>query len=102
VFDEKTATAALLAHVRKTPSRPSEKSELGVPGWLDDVILACLSKEPAERPQSAQALGALLEQGKLIEQWTAQDAERWWGTNVPEAEIPRDTVQETEEATRTL
>jgi serine/threonine-protein kinase len=53
-FPGKTAMARMLAHVDAPPPRPSERRpDLG--RELDDVILAALVKDPAERTQSADA-----------------------------------------------
>lgn len=54
------------------------------------LVLACLRKDPAERPQSAAALAALLaECAAAIGPWTPQQAEAWWKEHVPEvAAVP--------------
>jgi serine/threonine protein kinase len=44
----------LAKHVTEDPWAPSELSESPVPPWLDDLILALLSKRPEDRPQSAR------------------------------------------------
>jgi serine/threonine-protein kinase len=55
-FDGKTATQMAIAHAVETPETPSER--LGSPiGWaLESVVMDCLAKDPAKRPQSALAL----------------------------------------------
>jgi hypothetical protein len=74
----------ILAHVQKTPTPPSAKSELEVPTSLDRTIMMCLAKEPAERPDDAEALARILKNEEETGFWTRESAQRWWLTNVPE------------------
>jgi serine/threonine-protein kinase len=83
VFDEKTATATVMAHVQKTPVPPSQRSELPIPLQLENLILRCLAKRPDERPQSAQELSRLLAFISDAPEWTPEDAENWWRTYLP-------------------
>ena len=43
-------------HLHTTPVPPSMRTTNGVPSDLEAVILQCLRKSPAERPQHARAL----------------------------------------------
>jgi serine/threonine protein kinase len=53
-------------HVHETPPRPvSLRADL--PVELDRLIVACLAKEPARRPRSAQDLYAALMRVELPE-----------------------------------
>jgi MFS family permease len=81
VFEEKGATAMLLAHLQKIPVPLSQRTNLTVPACLDRAIMTCLAKEPAKRPASADALGHQLENCDGIGSWSAEDAERWWNTH---------------------
>jgi eukaryotic-like serine/threonine-protein kinase len=83
VFEEKGATATMLAHVQKAPAPPSQRTEVAIPEALERAILMCLEKNPAARPATAQALKRLLDRGGDLGSWTEDDAERWWQTNVP-------------------
>jgi eukaryotic-like serine/threonine-protein kinase len=82
VFEEKGATAMMLAHLQKVPVPPSKKCEFGVPASLDRAIMMCLAKEPAQRPAGAEALARMLERCDDVGSWTPEDAERWWRTNM--------------------
>ena len=84
VFEEKGATATMLAHVSKAPVPPSQRSEMPVPASLERAILMCLEKDPANRPATAQALARMLDKCGDLGSWTPEDAERWWQTNRPE------------------
>ena len=72
----------MLAHLQKIPVAPSKRSDLAVPASLDRPIMMCLAKEPAERPNSAEVLGRLLDGCNDVGSWTHQDAERWWRANM--------------------
>ena len=51
----------LYAHQEKEPPRPSQvRKEPDFPAQVDDLVLRCLRKEPAERPQSAVELASEL------------------------------------------
>jgi tRNA A-37 threonylcarbamoyl transferase component Bud32 len=84
VFEEKGATAMLLAHVQKAPIAPSKRITATVPANLDRAIMTCLAKDPAHRPASANALVRMLESCDGMGSWTSEDAERWWRVHMPE------------------
>ena len=42
------------------------------------MILACLAKRPAERPQSTREIVELLERSPLAGAWTKEDADTFW------------------------
>jgi eukaryotic-like serine/threonine-protein kinase len=58
-FEGGTFLAVVTQQITATPPRPSLHRPL--PDALERLILACLEKDPARRPQSAQALGAALD-----------------------------------------
>jgi len=89
VFDHKSTIAMLMAHVQETPVPPSQKTELPIPASLDQVILACLAKEPGDRPASSEGLAHMLSACEGAGSWTQDDAEQWWRTNRPEAVVKR-------------
>jgi serine/threonine-protein kinase len=86
VFDEETAMGAALAHVQTVPVPPSRRTELEIPEALESIVLQCLEKDPANRPQTARALLGLLEACAGAEPWTARDAELWWNLHIPAPE----------------
>lgn len=45
-----------MKHMEAEPWPPSELSEQEVPEWLDQLVLAMLAKDPANRPQSGLAV----------------------------------------------
>jgi serine/threonine-protein kinase len=72
----------LLEHVKTPPPPPSQRTENPVPPELERIILSCLEKDPANRPQTAEALFETL--GVLSgPRWTLEEARRWWLRNPP-------------------
>jgi serine/threonine-protein kinase len=84
-FDAETPMGVLLHHAQTPPARPSTRTELPVPPALDDLVLACLAKDPAERPQTARALAQRLAAIAMPETWTDTQARDWWQTHLPAA-----------------
>ncbi len=83
VFEEKNVVATIFAHVHTPPQPPSAFSEVSIPPELDDVILACLSKDPGGRPPTAEDLAADLGRIALPRPWTRERAATWWQTHMP-------------------
>jgi eukaryotic-like serine/threonine-protein kinase len=48
--------ALFMHHVHTTPIPPSARAELPIPAALDGLVMACLAKDPAQRPQTAMEL----------------------------------------------
>jgi serine/threonine-protein kinase len=83
VFEEESANAMMVAHVKNAPQPPSRRTELAVPPALDEIVLACLAKEPSKRPASAETLVERLARIELERPWTRERAAGWWETNQP-------------------
>ena len=84
VFEGKTAMETLIQHVQSRPVPPSERAELPIPRQLDDVVLACLEKDPDKRPQDAEELFRLMQGCKACEGWSSHRAKAWWEIHLPE------------------
>src|SRR6185295_13330386 len=56
VFTGDTPMQLLMQHAKAVPQPPSERTELAIPKELDAIVLACLAKNPDDRPQSAREL----------------------------------------------
>ena len=84
VFQAANAIQLMYQHANAKPVPPSQRSELEISPALDQVILACLAKQPEERPQSAAELSRLLQAAAPSEAWSADRAHRWWDRHLPE------------------
>jgi hypothetical protein len=78
VFSGETPVATVLAHVQSPPQPPSARAEFPIPAALDEAILACLAKEPSDRPASAWVLDRRLADAVPTGAWTAEAARAWW------------------------
>jgi eukaryotic-like serine/threonine-protein kinase len=83
VFLGRTAVEVLMHHVKTPPVPPSERSGRPIPPDLEALVLACLAKEPDDRPPSAEWLAARLAECATDEPWTPERARRWWASTSP-------------------
>jgi serine/threonine-protein kinase len=83
VFTGKTAIALMTQHAQAEPVPPSARTELDIPLALDTIILACLDKNPDERPASADALAEALGAIETSDAWTTSRAHEWWQRHRP-------------------
>ncbi|MHC4958934.1 MAG: serine/threonine-protein kinase [Planctomycetota bacterium] len=78
VFMSDSMAEVLTKQLHDDPPRPSEALGRGVPAALEGAILACLAKEPEDRPADAAALRARLAEGGVATAWTHVRAAEWW------------------------
>jgi serine/threonine-protein kinase len=83
VFSGETPMALLLHHAHTPPTPPSARTELPIPPALDHLVLSCLAKDPAERPQSARELSRRLAEVEGASAWTEDRARDWWARHHP-------------------
>ena len=67
---------------------PSERGELPIPDALEEVVLACLAKDPNDRPQTVDELLRLIERVPVRAPWTNDAARQWWDTHLVELAAP--------------
>jgi eukaryotic-like serine/threonine-protein kinase len=84
VFEADTPMKMLMQHVQAQPVPPSQRTELPIPRELDNLVLACLHKDPRQRPQNAEELLAMAWQCKACEDWDQRSARTWWEAHLPE------------------
>jgi hypothetical protein len=93
LFHAKGVTAQLTAHVTERVTPPSERISAPLPPGLEAVVMACLSKQPDERPPNGTALA-----NRLL----MLDAHR----RLSASELPRQTTEvialEAEQVTQPL
>jgi serine/threonine-protein kinase len=87
VFEAETPFQVIVRHLETEPTAPSRRTDRYVPAALDRVVLQCLAKSPAERPQTASDLERALS-AVDAQPWGEEDAAQWW------AERPRATEAE--------
>jgi serine/threonine-protein kinase len=85
VFNKSGAMAMAMAHLAEQPEPPSNRSELPIPPSLERVVMACLAKNPKDRPQYAAELRTMLDVCTDVTQWSQADSDRWWGLHQPDA-----------------
>jgi serine/threonine-protein kinase len=84
VFEAPTIMSLLVKHASKAPE-PLSQHRSDVPGELDELVLRCLAKDPADRPASAFELAECLAAIPFEAPWDNQFARAWWETNIPAA-----------------
>ena len=65
------------------PERPSLRVPHPIPSGLEQLILECVSKAPADRPASTAVLLEMLETLPDVPAWTQQQADDWWARHLP-------------------
>jgi serine/threonine-protein kinase len=86
VFEGNSAVAVILKHARDLPAPPSSRTELPIDPELERIVLACLAKDPDDRPASAAILSQQLEEcARTAGAWTNDSAMQWWRMHAPEA-----------------
>jgi len=100
-FGGDTMEAILMKHLHSTPARPSERLGAPLPRDLEDVLLACLSKDPEQRPQTGADLRRALDDCEDAGQWSQAVSRSWWAEREEEpgqgaggGEPEQDTVQD--------
>jgi serine/threonine-protein kinase len=78
VFTADTAMGLLLHHAQTPPAPPSSRVDAPIPPALETVVLECLAKNPADRPQTARELSRRLGALEGADAWTGEHARGWW------------------------
>jgi hypothetical protein len=81
VFAGRTAIETMMMHLNRAPERPS--SRIAVPPDLEQIVMACLEKDPELRPATADELAERLAAVRLPGEWTAARARAWWAAHAP-------------------
>jgi serine/threonine-protein kinase len=81
VFQSRTVPEMMALHLREPPEPPSAHSQESIPEALEELVLACLAKDRADRPQSADELAARLAASQTAAEWTSERAQEWWSTH---------------------
>ena len=88
-------------HLHSEPEPPSKRVAEAVNRELELLVLACLSKDPNDRPGSALELREALLKLRTGE-WSEQKSREWWDTHEPAIAQRRRSVTPTPGASPTL
>jgi hypothetical protein len=100
VFTADTPMGYLMHHIHTPPPAPSALAELPIPPALDSLVLSCLAKDPAQRPQSARELSRRLMEIESANVWTEDRARVWWDKHQPDGAAGRSLGKQRELAAR--
>lgn len=95
VFQDSNPLTMALNHVQTRPDPPSERTELPIPPELEQLIMRCLEKDPADRPASAREIITALDLSVASRGWDAREAARWWERHLPPSSSLRSYAQTT-------
>ena len=85
VFTAESTMGVIMHHVHTPPVPPSQRTELVIPPALEELVLSCLAKDPADRPQSARDLSRRLAAVPGAGRWDDERARGWWAAHEPAA-----------------
>ncbi len=85
VFEATTRHDMLIMHAHQKPVPPSRRGGLESHPQLEQLVMSCLEKNPAKRPQSARELGLALSGLSFDAPWSEERAEAWWKRMRPTA-----------------
>jgi len=83
VFKASSPMLMLVQHLHTEPESPTKAGAVDVPPALDELILRCLQKEPADRPASADEVARRLRRIEVAAPWSADRARAWWDDHLP-------------------
>ncbi|MGH7973494.1 MAG: serine/threonine-protein kinase, partial [Limisphaerales bacterium] len=95
LFDTDEVDKLLECQVKEMPATPSERLGRAVSSELEQLLMRCLAKDPAQRPGKADELAEALAHCHLNGSWSDLEAEIWWNTNLATVEaMPAATMAE--------
>jgi len=83
VFTGRTPMEIMLQHTQAKPVPPSKRTELQLCPAFDELVMACLEKNPDHRPATAEILAASLAKIETRDAWTPERARNWWDLHHP-------------------
>lgn len=78
VFEAQSIVELCQAHVTKLPELPSQRLGKPISHELESILLSCLEKSRAKRPQTAREVVMMLQRCAMASQWSIEDADGWW------------------------
>ncbi len=89
VFEAETPMKMFVQHLQTLPVPPSQLAELPIPPEVDALVMACLEKDPARRPQTIEAVLRLMNHYRPREPWDNAAAKAWWERHLVDLAGPR-------------
>ncbi|TWT78355.1 Serine/threonine-protein kinase PknB [Posidoniimonas polymericola] len=80
VFQGSNVAAICVQQLSEPPEPLSARAGAAVDEDLATIVLQCLEKDPAQRPQTVAKLEAMLANCVAAGSWTQEDAKTWWET----------------------
>ncbi|MCP4888092.1 MAG: serine/threonine protein kinase [Planctomycetaceae bacterium] len=96
VFEAKGMSELCQKHLEEVPVPPSARKGVKVSGQLEDVIMSCLEKSRAKRPQTARDVALLISKCQAAGTWTVEDGDRWWGRHGRASTTSSDSASQSE------
>jgi len=81
VFEGGSAVEICAMHMHDEPVPPSQRISREIPSDLEAVVMACLAKQPGDRPRSAEKMSEMLAGCQGYGAWTQAKAQQWWSRN---------------------
>ena len=78
VFAGLSVGEVMMQQVRSVPEKPSARLRQPVSADLEELLMSCLAKKPAERPASAETFEAALAKCAAAAGWNREQADEWW------------------------
>ena len=78
VFQGSSPIDTIVKHVSAVPDPPSRHSSMDVPPDFDALVLECLSKDPDQRPPTADVVASRLRSLSSGRGWNKARAVEWW------------------------
>jgi serine/threonine protein kinase len=78
LFEGATIAEVCEHHINDAPATPGQRMGREFDPGLEAVVMRCLEKDPAHRPQSAAELDAALGRCAVAQAWTTERRTAWW------------------------
>ena len=84
VFSSQHRLQLLLQHLQEPPTPPSHSAGQPIPSAVDELVLACLQKDPACRPTSVDEVLRRASASIPGDMWDQEAARQWWEKHLPD------------------
>ena len=101
VFSSENLAELCMKQVNEAPELPSTRLGQPILADVEEILLACLAKDSADRPASARVLAEQLASCEAAGVWSERDAEAWWTQHAVGTQ-PIDTSEATTDTKRSF